>query len=219
MESEVISEPTIEDILPEMKTRGLNIAKIISNVLSPPTMVALALMVIGITVPDAWRWMGFYILEVVVIPVAFLLYQLRVGQVSSFNVPVREERYKLLVLVVIMTLVGWVTMWQGGAPYEVVLLSGIGILIVSMLLVISLFWKISVHATAMSGFCMFMVSYLGWENWPILFAIPIMAWARIRSDSHSFWQTIAGSFTGAGFIFTVVTIIAWQCNGTGMACG
>jgi len=64
------------------------------------------------------------------------------------------------------------------------------------------YWKISGHTTAISGLSVFIVASLGWSMSPVLMMVPLVAWARIRTRSHSFWQTMAGILTGTLFILT-----------------
>jgi hypothetical protein len=199
----------------------LRLAHLVSNVISPPAVVTFVLLTLGFLAGsrETWMWIGFYVAVTNLIPLSFVIWQRQTGRVTGIHIPVREERYPLMFLIVGVTIASWLVLWRFNAPYTLVLFAGIGIFQAALITAITLFWKISAHTTAISGLSVF-ISYL---FWPIgLLAIPLtplVAWARIRTESHTLWQTVAGAVAGSGFIIFVLVIVHWQCSGLNFACG
>ena len=58
-------------------------------------------------------------------------------------------------------------------------------------------WKISIHAGGVSGGGVILLTVGGVELWPILAAVPLVGWARLRRRAHTPAQVLAGLGMGA----------------------
>jgi hypothetical protein len=191
-----------------------NIARLISNVLNPPLVAAggIFLMAAYLGTAIAWKWAVVFILIVDAIPTLYVVWLLKRGEIEHFHIPNREKRHKPYLVIIGSNILGVIVMVFGKAPFLLIAFGLIGIAQSMLLFLINRYWKISGHTTAITGLSVFMVASVGWEVAYILITIPLVVWARVRTESHSFWQTVAGALTGTAFILTTWYLIKATCN-------
>jgi hypothetical protein len=201
------SDHMLEATLPHLVNRwDHKLAKFISNLLSPPGVITIAMLILSAHL-GLWNWGLFYIFFVIGIPTLYVIWLLRSGKISDFHMRSREERMKPMYFTVVACILAWIILILFDVRYELRLFAGIGILLTSLLTIITKFWKISIHATSVSGLSTFMVALFGWSFGLVLLAIPLITWARMRTKNHSFKQLIAGTLVGSSFILIVLKII------------
>jgi membrane-associated phospholipid phosphatase len=197
------------------------IARWVSNVLNPPLVAAggIFLMAAFLGTPDAWKWAVIFILIVDAIPTLYVVWLLKRGEIDNFHIPNREKRHKPYLVIIGSNILGVIVLILGKAPFLLIAFGLIGIAQSTLLFLINRYWKISGHTTAIAGLSVFLVAAVGWQVAYILITIPLVAWARIRTKSHSFTQTVAGVLTGTAFILTTWYIIRVTCDSGALVCG
>lgn len=178
------------------------IANIVSNILNPSvvSMFGIFMMASVLGTATAWRWAVLFVIFAVLAPSLYVYYLLKKGRIENFHIPNRENRTRPYMVIIGSNLLIVIIMLISHAPFLLTAFAIMGVLQSSLLFLINNHWKISGHATAISGLSTFMVASLGWSMSPVLVMVPLVAWARIRTRSHSFWQTVAGVVTGTLFI-------------------
>jgi hypothetical protein len=179
-----------------------NFARWISNIINPPLVSVLGILLMASVMgtPGAWGWAALFVGLVVLVPTGYVYLLLRQGKIENFHIPNRENRRVPYLVIIGSNLVGVLLMSYFRAPFLLVAFGVMGVVQSFLLYVINNRWKISGHTTAISGLSVFIVAALGWSMAPVLVMVPLVAWARIRTSSHTFWQTIAGVLTGTSFI-------------------
>lgn len=178
------------------------VANLVSNVLNPPlvSMLGIFLMASVLGTSVAWRWAILFVVLAVITPSLYVYLLLKRGKIENFHIPNRENRTGPYMVIIGSNLLVVLIMVLSKAPFLLLAFGIMGVLQSTLLFLINNYWKISGHATAISGLSTFMVAALGWSMSPVLMMVPLVAWARIRTKSHSFWQTVAGVLTGTVFI-------------------
>ena len=179
-------------------------ARMVSNIISPPLVSVLGIFLMAwfIGTGEAWRLAVIFVALVVLVPTGYVIFLLKLGKIENFHMPNRENRKKPYLVIIGSNLLGVILMVLMDAPFLLVAFGVMGVIQSTLLFLINMYWKISGHATAISGLSVFIVASLGWSVAPVLVMVPLVAWARIRTYSHTFWQTIAGILTGSTFILT-----------------
>ena len=179
-------------------------ARMVSNIISPPLVSVLGIFLMAwfIGTGEAWRLAVIFVALVVLVPTGYVIFLLKLGKIENFHMPNRENRKKPYLVIIGSNLLGVILMVLMDAPFLLVAFGVMGVIQSTLLFLINMYWKISGHATAISGLSVFIVAALGWSVAPVLVMVPLVAWARIRTYSHTFWQTIAGILTGSTFILT-----------------
>lgn len=125
------------------------------------------------------------------------------GHGPTFAVP-RNSRNPSYIIVFLEYIVGTLIFYLG----DVIILFIIGLIyiaIITALIVINLFWKISVHAAGISGpatFCLYIFGPLTVWSVPLLLSIVLVIWARLQLKAHTFSQLVAGTL-----IACIITLI------------
>ena len=196
------------------------LARWISELFSPPLLAIAGLLLAAfeIQTTSAWLWAGYYILLGIFIPVLYIIWKVRRGEITDFHMRLREQRIKPMTLSLACALTVCLSMWAGEAPMFLKTLAVMGVFQITFLLIISLRWKISGHSTAIACLAVFLLGIYGSLAAPALLAIPLVAWARLRLNRHDLPQTIAGSIAGAFFMAAMLLWISKYCQGINSLC-
>lgn len=186
------------------------LARWTSSVGSPPVLASVGIILSVATVGtfSAWLWAGFYILLAVSLPAAYVLWLVRKGEVTDFDLRRREQRLRPFLATLASTLAAWLVLYWGDAPQLLVILAGAGWLQIALMLGITLHWKISAHCAAAAGLIVFVWSLLGSAAAPAALSLPLIAWSRIRLQRHDLPQTIAGALLGSSVLGFVLYLAA-----------
>jgi membrane-associated phospholipid phosphatase len=127
---------------------------------------------------------------------AFLVRGARRGRWDGHWVRDRAHRTVPLLMCLASGLAGMAIMLLGGAPREVIALAWAMILTLVACLVITRWWKVSVHATVAGG-AVAMVTLL-YGPWLLLLAVLVVlvCWARVMVADHTVAQVVVGAVLG-----------------------
>ena len=184
-------------------TLGGQLARWISNIAHPVLISLSGVVIIAIAIgtPTAWKWAGIGLLITVGIPSLYLLWLVRSGRVTDFDVFIRQQRKGPYLVTIACLLLCWVVMFFGAAPLAFVVILSASILEILLLFLINLRWKISAHATTAAGFAVLIWQLFGPPGLlSVLFALMVI-WSRIHLRRHTVRQTLAGALLGAALIY------------------
>jgi len=190
------------EIDPQHYGWSYTLAHWVSNVLNPPVISVLGIFLMAsfLGTPDAWRLAFLFVILVVIVPTLYVYTLLKRGKIETFHIPNRQNRKGVYLVIIASNIVGVIVMLIMDAPFLLLAFGIMGVMQSTLLFLVNMYWKISGHTTAISGLSVFIVAALGWSMSPVLMIVPLVAWARIRTQSHSLWQTVAGILTGSFFI-------------------
>lgn len=199
-----------EDYITEPPGHALPFAKFISSVAAPHTLAPLALLLTATTLDSRldWLWIGFYLLFAVLVPVGYLVWLLRTGQVQDFHLRVRTDRFRPMVVTITSSGFAWLVMQLNNAPYVLTTVALAAWIQSVLLFFITLRWKISAHSAAAATLAM-----LGWKiatpSVALGFSalVPLVGWARVRMRRHTLWQVIWGGVLGSGVVALAFAIV------------
>lgn len=188
------------------------LAKIVTEALSPAVVVVLLTLAVAWTGTEHRPWVALLwaVIAMVfysVLPMLFLVRGARRGNWDGHWVRDREHRFVPLVMCLVSALAGLAIMTVGDAPPDVLALGWAMIATLIVCLVVTGWWKISVHA-AVAGGAVAMVAFL-YGPWLLLLTllVALVCWSRVRLTDHTVGQVIAGALTGpmvGGAIFLLV---------------
>ncbi len=187
-------------------------ARSITEVLQPPVVVAVQLLISPLTqagFPGTMAYGALAALFVCVIPLLLLLVLVRLGKVTDHHVSDRKQRAPVLLMALASIVAGLLVLTAAGAPQSVVAMV-LGVVAgVVVLAGVSPFWKISGHAAAISSSAVIAVLMLGAQWLPLLLLIPAVGWSRVVLRAHTLAQVVAGSLFGG----VVMAAIWWGLHG------
>ena len=195
-------------------------AKWISRLFTPPlvTLAGLLYLTMQIGTKSAYLWLCFQLVLSFIIPISYLVIEIRRGNITNFHMRLREQRIRPMTVGLVCVTLAWVIMWVGSAPYALIVFAGIGILQTAFLLLVTLRWKISGHSMTIAGVAVFFYGTLGSASAPILLTIPLVAWARVRLSRHDQLQVLAGTTSGILFTLIGLYILVKHCHGINLLC-
>ncbi len=178
------------------------IAYWISQIGSPPLTGTVTALLIGFSLATSpgWVWVLFYIALTILIPCAYITWLVYAGQAVDFHLPKREQRIRPLLLSLVTGIITWVVLYYEDAPPILQMLAAINGVQMALFLVITFYWKISLHCTAATILAVVAIAIFGASAVPFTMSIPIIAWSRVYLRRHTLAQTIAGIFLGIAIL-------------------
>lgn len=188
------------------------VARVLTEAFQPPVVVTALLLVSPAIEPGFPRTMGFGLLGalfVCILPLAYVLVMIKLGKVTDHHVSDRRQRPALLLLTLISVLAGLVVLQLIKGPVSVSLMIIALIGGISVLAVVSAFWKMSGHASAIAAAAVIVVLMFGPAWLPLLVIVPAVGWSRVVLRAHTLGQVLAGSLFGG----TVIAGLWWLLQG------
>jgi membrane-associated phospholipid phosphatase len=180
--------------------RRLRVARLVSELLSPPPILAvLALLVAWDSSPTpamAILWGGIAAVSASVLPYALILRGVRQGRLSDKNISLRQQRIRFAAVAITSILTGLAVLAAFDAPAEMVALQASIAAGVACGWVITIWWKISVHAAIAAGAATVLLLVFGLALlvvWPL---VALIAWSRVQVGDHTPAQVLAGIALG-----------------------
>ncbi|MBC3763731.1 phosphoesterase PA-phosphatase [Quadrisphaera oryzae] len=179
----------------------LRLARVFTELLAPSVVGVICPVAVGaLSDSDSWRGAGLGLLGAVFaigLPYAYIAWLIRTGGATDRHVSRREDRPKVLVAVLLCLAAGILLLVLLGAPPLLVWLLVGEVLLVLACLVISKFWKISMHSAVAAGTVAALVVVLG--PWALLAGVGVVlvSWGRVVLRDHTPAQVTAGAVLGA----------------------
>jgi drug/metabolite transporter (DMT)-like permease len=177
-------------------------AGLISRFLAPHYVLAVCLVLLGLNDPDSWRvgikWVLFMGLPALLLLLGVFSHALKNGTISDWHVSDRRQRLSPVLIIAALILSGLPALllyWFDG-PRMIMGATVAAFVLIILNLVITAFWKISQHVSAISLCTTVLAASFGIAAAPALLLIPLVAWARVRVEAHTAMQTMAGAATG-----------------------
>ena len=208
---EIYSDTTTEVSIPvPPHTRRLRMARLVSNMFCPPILAVVSIFLVSFQLASlaAWLWSGFIFLFSIASPLGYVLFQLKRGKVTDFEIYHREQRRGSYIFTLICGSVTLVIMWIFAAPILIIAIGAASLAQVGIMFLINTRWKISAHAASMAVFVTLLVYLFGRPLLPTTVGIPLMVWSRVSLRRHTLLQTIAGSALGISIL--VLCLLAIQ---------
>jgi membrane-associated phospholipid phosphatase len=191
--------------------RRLRVARLVGEVLSPPPILAvLALLVAWDSSPTlamAVVWGGIAAVSASVLPYALILRGVRQGRLSDKNISLREQRIRFAAVAIASILTGLTVLAALDAPADMVALQASIAAGVACGWVITLWWKISVHAAIAAGAATVLLLVFGLALlviWPL---VALIAWSRVQIGDHTPAQVLAGIALGIAVNATIFPLL------------
>lgn len=130
----------------------------------------------------------------------FFLYFLawKMNIISDWDMSNRRQRPRVLWTLLAIEIISLFVfqLW----PLLPILLAMIGFSVITHV------WKISGHAMSAALATGSIILRFGWNYWPVLFIVPLVAWSRVIRKNHTVAQVVAGALYSWG----VLALIYWR---------
>ncbi len=120
------------------------------------------------------------------------------------DIPVKEDRFYPLLLVILSYFIGVGVLYLIAAPALTTVLMVCYLVNTSVVFLINLHWKISIHAMGIAGPLTALIYLFGWSGLILTLLVPVVGWSRVYLKRHTPWQVIIGTILG--FVLTAAQI-------------
>lgn len=182
-------------------TPRMRLARIVTEALAPAVLVAVLLLLLGWH-SDGFRlrgllWGGVAALFESVLPFAYILGGVRAGRLTDHHVSDRRQRRGPLLVGLASVAVGFAVLVALGAPRQLlaaVVAGGAGLVVA---VVVSHWWKMSIHAAVAAGACAILTLVFGPYALLALPLVVLVGWSRVQLTDHTAGQVLVGTVVGA----------------------
>lgn len=212
-EAEVLAITSASMPLAARKPRHVRIARHVSNVLAPATisvpMILLVALYKASNMASALAYAGLALFFLSIGPFTYILIGVRLGKLSDVDVSKRTERVGPFIFGLISICLGWfaLVLAHGPAPLiSTVIVTAISGLI---MMVITLWWKISLHASSLGAAATILTVLYGAIMLPTFVLLVLVGWSRVVLRRHTLGQVIAGSLLSIALSALILKLVGW----------
>lgn len=184
-------------------------AEIVSRVLDPVWEIpASILLAISFAVHEGlrWRFLGLILFIDAIVPMIFFLTMLYHKQITDWDIQKRAQRIPLYIFTMICHLGGmWLAHELGKTELVGVLAVFYAVAIIFFL--ITLKWKISLHAGVNAVLITAINVFYGWNYLWLYGLVALVMWARVYQKHHTWAQVMVGTVIGFGVVFLGLSIV------------
>ena len=193
---------------PAENTKRERIARHVSNILAPATIsLPFILLVAFYQTQDKLSALVFACITLFFLSVGPLLYIIigvRLGILSDIDVSRRSQRVGPFIFGIISATIGWIILSLTDAPRNLQTVMIITVFSGIIMMVITLWWKISMHASSLGGVATVLTVLYGAVMLPLFVLLIFVSWSRVVLRRHTVSQVIAGSL--AGIVLSLVIL-------------
>ena len=174
------------------------LANFTSTITNPPLIAIPVFLVINYVMLSGGNWLLFSavsIFFVSILPIITSFLWIKRKNLEA-DMPRRQDRIYPLLLVILSYVVGVVVLYTMGAPQLTTVLMICYLFNTIVVLVFSLYWKISIHAMGIAGPATAIIYLFGWPGLIFSLLVPIVLWSRLYLKRHTPAQLISGTFLG-----------------------
>jgi membrane-associated phospholipid phosphatase len=185
---------------PKPKPLQVRIARYISHILAPASVSLPLIVLVALyhaqNIPLALLYAFITFFFVSIGPLIYIVIAVRLGKISDVDVSRRAERAGPFLFGISSALAGWLALihLQGPRNLQTVLIitavSGV------VMMLTTLWWKISIHASTMGGTATVLTAFYGTVMLPTFLLLILVSWSRVVLRRHTVWQVVAGSLVG-----------------------
>jgi len=193
---------------PGENTKRKRIARHVSNILAPATIsLPFILLVAFYQAQDKLSALLFACITLFFLSVGPLLYIIigvRLGILSDIDVSRRSQRVGPFIFGIISATIGWIILSLTDGPRNLQTVMIITVFSGIIMMVITLWWKISMHASSLGGVATVLTVLYGAVMLPLFVLLIFVSWSRVVLRRHTIPQVIAGSL--AGIVLSLVIL-------------
>jgi membrane-associated phospholipid phosphatase len=194
-----ITPPTTADV----KTFRMQFARYVSIIFSPITisLPAIFLVMLYHQEPSSLFFAAITVLFLSIGPMLYILVGVSLGKFSDIDISIRSQRLGPFLFGITSSLIGFFILQLNNAPKNLESVLLIASTIGFILMIITFWWKISMHAAGLSGTVTFLAILYGKIVLPAFLLVLLVCWSRVVLKRHTAAQVIAGAVLTAAITF------------------
>ena len=201
------SHPSIAKI---PQTPRVRIARYVSNILSP--LVVSLPFIFFVALYHAQNLLTALLYAFVILfflsfgPMVYILVGVRIGKFTDSDVSMRSQRVGPFLFGITSALIGLGTLFFTHGPKNLQTLLLITIVSGFVMMIVTFWWKISIHASSLAAAATLLTALYGSVVLPVFVLLLAVCWSRVVLRRHTLGQVIAGSLVSIGLTSLIVAI-------------
>jgi membrane-associated phospholipid phosphatase len=192
------------------KPLHIHIARSISAILSPFVVSLPVILLVALyhepnqlTVAE---YTGLTLFFLSVGPMLYILVGVWRGKFTDVDVSKRSQRSGPFLFGIISAFAGFVIMALTNGPKNLQTMLLITIIGGVIMMIITLWWKISIHASSLAGAATFLTALYGSAMLYTFLLVVLVGWSRVVLRRHTLAQVLAGSFLNIALTIAALMI-------------
>lgn len=185
------------------------LAWVVSRIFDPVIEIPILLSAsVWFALNNGMRWRFLILLLVIdaLLPALYMVIGLWKGFIKDWDMTQRKDRFGIYFFTILAHLFGVVLAYFLGKEelFKILLMFWV---LGAIYGVITLFWKISIHAGTNAALLAFFNHFYGWDRyWWLVLVLIVVLWSRYVTKKHTWGQLVAGSVIALAWVSLVV---AW----------
>lgn len=198
-----------------MKNKHLNNLALTLSVLGSPFIV-LASMFIALAwhyhegVEQFYSYLIVTMVFVIIVPLAYMIENIPNFHFIDLHLTNKEDREQVLLVSIISVLIGYFMLSFIGMPKPLLLIELVGIINLTIIAIITIKMKLSIHLAVLTIAATLVVFFLGRPYvWLYLLLFPL-GWARLYREKHTLTEVFTGiliSFIVTGLVIEIFKVL------------
>lgn len=143
------------------------------------------------------------------IPIAFTIVAARLGWVKNAWLEKRQDRIGPFLVAAFCMIINLIVFYKFDVDREVLVFLMSLILVTTLTLIITMYWKISVHAAVVTIVAVAANVMADGKFWYLYLLIPLVMWARVYKKNHTVAQVITGSILNGAIVYMTFKIFGY----------
>ena len=195
---------------PGPKPLHIRIARYVSNILAPATIsLPFVLLVAFYQARDqlaAFVYACITLFFLSIGPLIYILIGVRLGKLSDTDVSRRSERAGPFLFGIISVTIGWLVLALINGPRNLQTVLIITAVSGVLMMLITLRWKISIHASSLGGAATMLTALYGAVMLPLFGLLALVSWSRVALSRHTIAQVVAGSLASIAISLVILKL-------------
>ena len=212
-----MSEHTIVDAnehtiveAPVIKPLRVRCARYISNILAPSTISLPFVLLVSLyhaqSTTSVLLFTSLTLFFLTLGPMVYVLIGVRKGWLSDVDVSRRTERAGPFLFGITSVALGLILLCYVNAPRNLETLLLITTISGVIMLIVTLWWKIRIHASSMAGAATMLTVLYGAVMLPTFLLLILVSWSRVVLRRHTTAQVIAGSLLSIALSVSILLL-------------
>lgn len=187
--------PVIESPLPT--SLHIRLARFISNILAPASVSLPFVLLVAFyhakSLGSAFYYACITLFFLSFGPMIYIIIGVRLGKFSDVDVSRRSERVEPFLFGITSVSLGYILLYFSHGPKNLQTLLLITAVSGVIMMIITLWWKISIHASSLAGAITILTALYGAIVLPSLVLLVLVNWSRVVLHRHTLAQVVGGS--------------------------
>jgi membrane-associated phospholipid phosphatase len=210
---ELSDTPESELPLSGFKPRRVQLARTISYLLAPATISVPMILLVAFyqarSIASALAYGVTTLFFLSIGPFAYILLGVRLGKLSDVDVSRRSERVGPFLFGLLSVCLGWFALMLMHGPARLITILLLTMVSGLVMMIITLWWKISLHASSLATAATMLTVLYGAIMLPIFVLLALVSWSRVVLRRHTPAQVVAGSLLGIALSVIVLRLRGW----------